>query len=276
MQHGRGQEAQSRCAGRMLAAVLVVVLIVATVIAGIHVTRGNVVGSLTILMNAAVQRARNGSSANTTTTANDDSVMPSDVAAQRYPRLVSSTDFNNNGADDYADIVEGARQDAQAHPTYDDGYYQGGYPPDDRGACTDLVWRAFRNAGYDLKAMVDADIAADPTTYKAVAPKADPNIDFRRTGVLDAFFAKYGQQLTTDIAQHDQWQPGDIVVFEHTRHIGVISDKRDKDGNPYVLHNMNQLHRENDYLAFQRHMTVTGHYRWDAARVPADVLRAWH
>ncbi|MBT1164991.1 DUF1287 domain-containing protein [Bifidobacterium felsineum] len=187
----------------------------------------------------------------------------------------SPVDFNGNGVDDYGDIVAGARKDAEARPQYDDGYYQGGYPPADRGACTDLVWRAFREAGYDLKSMVDADIAADPGSYASVAPNPDPNIDFRRTGVLDVFFAKYGQTLTTNTADISAWQAGDIVVFEHTRHIGVISDKRDDGGLPYVLHNMGQQQRENDYFAFKRHMTVTGHYRFDASKVPQQVLKAW-
>lgn len=168
-----------------------------------------------------------------------------------------------------------ARKDALAHPAYDDGYYQGGYPPADRGACVDVVWRAFRNAGYDLKAMVDADIAADRASYASVAAKPDPNIDFRRTGVLDVFFGKYGITLTNDVNDHAQWQQGDIVVFDRVKHIGVISDKRDADGFSYVLHNMNQRRRENDYLAFSRRMGVTGHYRWDASRVPKSVLRAW-
>ena len=139
--------------------------------------------------------------------------------------------------------------------------------------CVDVVWRAFRNAGYDLKAMVDADIAADRASYASVAAKPDPNIDFRRTGVLDVFFGKYGITLTNDVNDHAQWQQGDIVVFDHVKHIGVISDKRDADGFSYVLHNMNQRRRENDYLAFSRRMGVTGHYRWDASRVPKSVLR---
>ena len=138
-----------------------------------------------------------------------------------------------------------------------------------------VVWRAFRNAGYDLKAMVDADIAADRASYASVAAKPDPNIDFRRTGVLDVFFGKYGITLTNDVNDHAQWQQGDIVVFDRVKHIGVISDKRDADGFSYVLHNMNQRQRENDYLAFSRRMGVTGHYRWDASRVPKSVLRAW-
>ena len=205
----------------------------------------------------------------------ESSVMSSHETARLYPREASPVDFNSNGTDDYADIVVGARADAQRHPTYDSGYYDGGYPPDDRGACTDVVWRAFREAGYDLKAMVDADIAAYPDRYATVAPNPDPNIDFRRTGVLDVFFATYGQTLTTDISDYAQWQGGDIVVFETSRHIGIISDKRDGQGITYVIHNMGQRQRENDYLAFAKHMKVTGHYRFDASTVPGNVLKAW-
>lgn len=102
-----------------------------------------------------------------------------------------------------------------------------------------------------------ADIAADRASYASVAAKPDPNIDFRRTGVLDVFFGKYGITLTNDVNDHAQWQQGDIVVFDRVKHIGVISDKRDADGFSYVLHNMNQRRRENDYLAFSRRMGVT-------------------
>ncbi|MFK3575581.1 DUF1287 domain-containing protein [Bifidobacterium thermacidophilum] len=190
------------------------------------------------------------------------------------PTFTSSVDANGNGVDDYTDIVRGARKDAEAMPTYDTGYYQGGYPPSDRGACTDVVWRAFANAGYDLKAMVDADITARPQAYSRVISKPDPNIDFRRTGVLDVFFSTYGVTLGTDI-HGDDWEQGDIVVFEHTRHIGVISDRRDKQGMPLIIHNMGQKQRENDYLAFRTHMAVTGHYRFDASRVPQSVIKTW-
>ncbi|MFT9278711.1 MAG: DUF1287 domain-containing protein [Bifidobacterium sp.] len=190
--------------------------------------------------------------------------------------LHSSVDYDHDGIDDYSDILQGARMDAKARLVYDASYYQGGYPPDNRGACTDVVWRAFKNAGYDLKNMVDADIAADPTSYGNAITRPDPNIDFRRTGVLDVFFSKYGQHLTTDIADHDAWQQGDIVIFENVKHIGIISDLRDGQGVPLVLHNMGQHDRENDYLAFRKHMQVTGHYRFDASKIPASVLKPWH
>lgn len=204
--------------------------------------------------------------------------MPAERAEAEYPFEPSGSDYDGDGVDDYRDILAGARADAKVRPAYDDGYYQGGYPPEDRGACTDLVWRAFREAGYDLKAMVDADVTADPVAYTAVSPNPDPNIDFRRTGVLDVFFSRYGRSLTVETAtkaDRQAWQAGDIVIFEHTRHIGVVSDKRDRDGLPYILHNMGQRERENDYLAFTSHMTVTAHYRFDPVSMPAGLPKPW-
>ena len=59
------------------------------------------------------------------------------------------------------DIVQGARIDAENKPNYRSAYYAGGYPPDDEGVCTDVVWRALKNAGHTLKDMVDADITAN-------------------------------------------------------------------------------------------------------------------
>lgn len=57
--------------------------------------------------------------------------------------LQSPLDADGDGIDDYTDDA-GARRDAENHPTYDPGYFAGGYPPEDRGVCTDVVWRAFK------------------------------------------------------------------------------------------------------------------------------------
>ena len=237
---------------------------IALLVAAIAAAAAIIAGTVGYLASSGVITPPSG-----TVNAADDSMR------ERYPMTPSPVDFDGDGVDDYTDVLNGARKDAEAAPTYDDGYYQGGYPPADRGACTDVVWRAFAEAGYDLKAMVDADIASHPADYANVSPSPDPNIDFRRTGVLDVFFSKYGQSLTTDTADVAAWQGGDIVVFEYTRHIGVVSDLRDKDGLPFIIHNMGQRQRENDYLTFRKHMSVTGHYRFDASQVPQDVLRPW-
>lgn len=141
------------------------------------------------------------------------------VAAQ-YPLVPSEVDFDGDGVDDYTDLLDGARAEAEAAPAYDSGYYEGGYPPEDRGACTDTVWRAFAAAGYDLKAMVDADIAHDPAAYAQVAPSPDPNIDFRRVGVLSVFFSRYATGLSCDTSDASLWQAGDIVIFGEASTLG--------------------------------------------------------
>lgn len=202
-------------------------------------------------------------------------------SAVEVRNIASPSDYNGNGVDDWADIVAGAREEAKVHPIYDDGYYQGGYPPDDRGACTDLVWRAFRHAGFDLKTMVDADIATHPEHYPNIA-KPDPNIDFRRSATLGYFFAAYGQTMPNDFQPSDaaslaQWQPGDILVFDDGAHIGVLSDKRDAQGVPLVIHNNHQKGPfEEDYLSRKSRRQVTGHYRFDASTVDAGVLARWN
>ena len=200
-------------------------------------------------------------------------LVPDEAMAARYPLEPSPVDFDDDGVDDYTDILAGARADAEAAPAYDDGYYEGGYPPEGRGACTDTVWRAFAEAGYDLKAMVDADIARDPAAYAQVVPEPDPNIDFRRVRVLDVFFARYARALTTDASNVAAWQAGDIVVFGGGRHIGIVSDLRDANGTPFIVHNMGQPRREEDYLAYPFSMPPTAHYRFDASQVPSEVLR---
>ena len=185
--------------------------------------------------------------------------------------VLSDADFNENGVDDYTDILLGARADAKNHPTYNGAYYEGGYPPDDIGVCTDVVWRAFRNAGYSLRDMVDQDIKARSESYPKVE-KPDNNIDFRRVRNLRIFFEEHAISLTLDINEIAEWQPGDIVIFEDDKHIGIISDKRNKDGQPYVIHNGGQPNREEDYL---RKSTVTGHYRFDATLIDNNALVEW-
>ncbi len=186
----------------------------------------------------------------------------------------SEVDFNNNGVDDYTDILLGARKDAENHPTYDGKYIDGGYPPDDIGVCSDVVWRAFKNAGYSLRDMVDNDIAARRYAYPLIETP-DTNIDFRRVRNLRIFFDKYAESLTTDINDIAEWQPGDIVIFNDNKHIGIVSDKRNRDGVPYIIHNGGQPNREEDYFK-RSNAIVVAHYRFDASKIDNDILVAWH
>ncbi len=172
--------------------------------------------------------------------------------------ILSTTDFDNDGIDDYTDILEGAKIEAQNKPKYKSAYYAGGYPPDDEGVCTDVIWRALKNAGYSLKDMVDEDIKNNISSYPRVNGKPDTNIDFRRVPNLKVYFERNQIVLTTDINDIKEWQAGDIVVFGSS-HIGIISDKRNKRGIPYLIHNAGQPLREEDVL--ERYTPITGHYR---------------
>lgn len=180
----------------------------------------------------------------------------------------SPMDFNRNGTDDYTDILLGARKDAENRPRYDAACYKGGYPPENAGACTDVVWRAFRNAGYSLKDMVDRDIRENRSAYPGIS-SPDPDIDFRRVKNLKVYFERHAVSLTTDLSKIAEWQPGDIVTFG-TNHIGVISDKRNAKGVPYLIHNWGQPEREED--AIERCGSISGHFRFDASKLKKSDL----
>lgn len=175
--------------------------------------------------------------------------------------LKSNKDYDNDGIDDYTDILQGAKIEAKNKPTYRSSYYSGGYPPDDEGVCTDVIWRALKNAGYSLKDMVDEDIKNNVDSYPRVEGKPDSNIDFRRVPNLKVYFERNQIVLTTDLSKIEEWQPGDIVVFGNS-HIGIISDKRNKKGIPYLIHNAGQPLREEDALEINNnYKPITGHYR---------------
>lgn len=173
----------------------------------------------------------------------------------------SETDKDGDGTDDATDILIGARADAERKPRYDGAYVVGGYPADDVGVCTDVIWRAFAAAGYPLKDMVDADIRENGNEYPDAMPP-DPNIDFRRVKNLHVFFSRHAKELTTELSDIAAWQPGDIVIFGADKHIGIISDKRNRKGIPFVIHNGGQEKREEDYFSYAA-LPVTAHFRWD-------------
>lgn len=178
--------------------------------------------------------------------------------------IYSKNDYNKNGIDDYTDILLGAREDAKNKPRYKSKYYVGGYPPDNEGVCTDLVWRAFKNAGYSLKDMVDEDIKNNLSNYPRVNGKPDSNIDFRRVKNLKVFFDGNSKAYTLDPYEIEEWQPGDIVIFGSCAHIGIISDKRNSKGIPFLIHNSGQpVREENVLLRWYKSQGITGHYRFE-------------
>ena len=168
--------------------------------------------------------------------------------------LCSPLDADGDKIDDWHDIMLGARAYIETNPPYKSRYYEGGYPDDGYGVCTDVVWQGFAAAGYDLKSLVDSHIAENPELYP---DEADPNIDFRRVKNLYIFFEHNAQSLTISTDDPESWQPGDIAVYEN--HIAVCSDKRNRDGLPFIIHHGPLGAREADELESKH---IIGHYRW--------------
>ena len=178
----------------------------------------------------------------------------------------SKVDNNNNGVADVLDIVNGANKEVLNKTKYISNYFAGGYPPETEGVCTDVIWRGFKEANINLKDLIDEDIKNNTKLYPRVQGKPDPNIDFRRVPNQDVFFSRNCTSLTTVVKARDeenlkQWQPGDIVVFiKGYEHVGIISNKRDKNGIPYVIHNT-KPHATIRKLSWFT-APIHGHYRW--------------
>ncbi|WP_273327183.1 DUF1287 domain-containing protein [Vallitalea guaymasensis] len=176
-------------------------------------------------------------------------------------------DLDKDGLNDQADIIEGAKKEVKNHTKYKSGYYAGGYPPQDEGVCTDVIWRALDNAGYILKDNMDKDIELNPDDYPRI-DKIDTNIDFRRVKNQYVFMKKYMTNLPIEVIPYDknnltQWQGGDIVILSHPDHIAIISNKRRKDGIPYVIHNAYNYPKEEDrLLKWSDGNNIIGHFRF--------------
>lgn len=168
----------------------------------------------------------------------------------------SSVDLDNDGIDDQTDILNNVRTYIATKPKYKSKYYNTGYPNDIYGVCTDVVAFGLKDAGYDLQELVDQDIRENRSRYNIKT--VDKNIDFRRVRNLKIYFDNYAISLSTSLDDISNWQGGDIVIFPS--HIGIVSDKRNKDGIPFLIHHANPYQRyyEEDVLKMYK---IEGHYR---------------
>ena len=184
-------------------------------------------------------------------------IRPEDDYTGRIPQFHGSEDRDDDGVDDQSDILNGALAYVSTHPKYKSRYYETGYPDDGYGVCTDVVAYALKNAGYDLQVLVNADIREQPQDYMVAEP--DANIDFRRVRNLKVFFSHTAAALTTDVSEIEEWQGGDIVIFE--RHIGIVSDRRNKNGVPYIIHHNDPWQSAYEQDILEKRTDIVGHYR---------------
>ena len=169
----------------------------------------------------------------------------------------SNIDFDNDGIDDQTDVLDGVKNYVARNPKYKSKYYETGYPNDEYGVCTDVVAFGLNNAGYDLMTLVNEDIKNNIDSYNIEV--IDKNIDFRRVKNLKIYFERNAISLTTDVSKIEEWQGGDIIIFEN--HIGVISDSRNKNGVPFVIHHANPFQKYYEEDILETRNDIGGHYR---------------
>lgn len=172
---------------------------------------------------------------------------------------ISSVDKDNDGIDDQTDILNNVRNYIATKPKYKSKYYGTGYPDDEYGVCVDVVAFGLKDAGYDLMELVNEDVKNNRENYNIEI--IDKNIDFRRVGNLNIYFKNNSISLTTDLKKIEEWQGGDIIVFKD--HIGIVSDKRNRKGIPFLIHHMGvtQINYEEDVLELYGQDYIIGHYR---------------
>ena len=167
--------------------------------------------------------------------------------------------------DTRAQLASAARAQVGVTRSYDPSYvplrYPGGDVPMERGVCSDVVIRAFRQVGVDLQVAVHEDMKAHFRAYPQMWGLRGPdrNIDHRRVPNLMRFFERKGRSL----ARSARYEPGDIVAWRlpnNLHHIGVVSDVRNATGTDYlVVHNIGSGALNEDVL---RSWMIIGHYRW--------------
>ncbi len=164
-------------------------------------------------------------------------------------RKVLRTDISH---DHLSPIVTAARNQIGVVTKYDGTYYVGGYPPEDRGVCSDVINRALRDSGYNLKEKLDNDMKKHPERYTR---EYDPHINFRRVVNIEDYLDTHAQSLSPNLPANNDWSdwlPGDIVTYEQIPgqlwHIAIISDYASRNGTPLIIHNYGVGTQENDML----------------------------
>ena len=151
--------------------------------------------------------------------------------------------------------------------TYNDAYYSGGYPPEDVGVCTDVVWNGFRAIGVDFKGLIDHDTDSTFDAYDEVIAERDPSLDFRLVPVIRVWMDRHALKKTIDPSNLLAWQPGDIVIYDD-EHVAIVSGLRNLLGYPYVIQHGHDPAGDENRLFNDSGLLLTDHYRLPAAITP--------
>lgn len=192
------------------------------------------------------------------------------LAALSLPAQRANTQERRVQSEDWAGaLIAAAERQIGETVVYDPSYvglaYPGGDVPRDRGVCTDVVIRAYRDAfAIDLQQRVHQDMKQHFRAYPALwgLTRPDRNIDHRRVPNLETFFtrADAARDMSSDPAA---FLPGDLVTQRlpgNLPHIAIVSDRLADDGEtPLVIHNIGAGTRMENRLFEFAH---AGHFRF--------------
>ena len=125
---------------------------------------------------------------------------------------------------------------------YDPGYYQLSYPngdvPSNKGACCDVIVRAYRKMGIDLQKEVHEDMSKNFKQYPQKWGELTTNksIDNRRVPNLMRFFERQNAMLP--ITQNGtDYKPGDVIFWELSNqpHVGMVVKQKSMDGSHNLI-----------------------------------------
>lgn len=149
-------------------------------------------------------------------------------------------------------MVQAARR--HLGDAYSADYFSGGYPPQGKSACVDVLVTACRVKGLDLRQLVQQDASCGEYPYLR-----DRDIDHRWAPNLKVWFRRHARNLPVG----KSYEPGDLVFWSLINdgvadHCGVVSDQRGPSGKYQVIHQFPPRCSEEDCLG---RWTVVGHYR---------------
>lgn len=183
--------------------------------------------------------------------------------------LVVCSSFSVQAQTSFSEKLSNAAIELTKHKVvYDPSYFKISYPngdvPADRGVCTDVIIRAYRQLGIDLQKEVHEDIENNFSKYPKIwgLTKPDKNIDHRRVPNLMVFFKRHGQELAISSNSAD-YLPGDIVCWNlggGLTHIGLVVNRRSEDNKRHlIVHNIGNGQVVADCLFSYK---IIGHFRY--------------
>jgi len=194
----------------------------------------------------------------------------------------AKTDISKEEAEILKKVLEGAKGQLELRSknifiegSDQSNYYQGGDPPIEWAISTDIIARAYMEAGIDLRVLINEDIKENYDEYplRAIWGQSYPDIDidYRRIQNMEVFFKRNAKSLTprfdpADTSNLNSWVPGDVVFFDMDRDgysdtAAIISDNTTRNGSPKVIYN----HIEPGYTVEEDILSstlVNGHYRY--------------